>query len=62
MGMAGIITPIANPAALATAYIHMLSNENRWRKAQKTALERVERYYREESFLERYKTIYREVS
>jgi glycosyltransferase involved in cell wall biosynthesis len=62
LGEAGIVTPIANPTALATAYIKMLSNKEKWRKAQQTALERVERYYREESFLGRYKTIYGEVS
>jgi len=62
LGDAGVVTPIANPVALATAYIEMLSDREKWRKAQQTALERVERYYREESFLEHYRTIYREVS
>lgn len=62
LGRAGIVTPIANPSALATAYLQMLGSSADWQEAQQTALERVERYYREDSFLKRYEEAYREVS
>ena len=62
LGHAGIVTQIANPTALATAYMTLLNNEEAWAKAQNVAIERVNRYYREDMFLERYRAIYREVS
>jgi hypothetical protein len=40
----------------------LLKDEEQWRASQKVAVERVNRYYREDAFLERYRTIYREVS
>ncbi|MBK3332334.1 DUF3492 domain-containing protein [Persephonella atlantica] len=60
LGKAGEVVPIANPSALAQAYIKMLSDEEYWRKCQKTALLRVERYYSLERFLDSYRNIYRE--
>jgi len=58
LGSAGEITGIANPSALATEYIRYLKDEELWKKAQAVALERVERYYRQEVFLNTYKDIY----
>jgi glycosyltransferase involved in cell wall biosynthesis len=62
LGEAGIVTQIADPSALAAAYMTLLKDEEQWRASQKVAVERVNRYYREDAFLERYRTIYREVS
>ena len=60
IGKAGEVVPIADSSALATAYTALLGDEERWRAAQKHALERVNRFYRQEQFLQSYDTIYRE--
>jgi glycosyltransferase involved in cell wall biosynthesis len=60
LGDAGAITGIANPADLAEKYLYYLKNEEAWRKAQKCALLRVEKYYREDDFLEKYYNLYQE--
>ena len=61
IGLAGSITGIANPEALAKEYVRFLDFENGdWKKAQEAALERVEKYYRQELFLEEYREIYAE--
>ena len=61
IGLAGAITGIANPEALATEYERLLDFSNgSWIKAQEAALERVEKYYRQELFLQDYREIYDE--
>jgi hypothetical protein len=61
IGLAGAITGIANPEALATQYERLLNFENGdWDRAQKAGLERVEKYYRQELFLQDYRDIYDE--
>ncbi|MDF1877477.1 GT4 family glycosyltransferase PelF [Sulfurimonas sp. SAG-AH-194-L11] len=61
IGKAGAITGIANPDALAQEYIRLLNFESgEWKKAQNAGLIRVERYYRQESFLSEYRAIYDE--
>lgn len=60
IGAAGAITGIANPSALAESYIRFLSDEALWYRAQRAALERVERYYRQDTFLQTYRNIYEE--
>jgi len=61
IGLAGAITGIANPDALANEYIRLLNFENgQWKKAQDAALERVQKYYRQEMFLQDYRDIYNE--
>ena len=61
IGIAGAITGIANPGALADEYIRLLNFENgEWKKAQTAALTRVEKYYRQESFLGDYRELYEE--
>ena len=61
MGIAGAITGIANPDALAKEYIRLLDFENgEWKKAQEVALKRVQKYYRQEMFLEDYRKIYQQ--
>lgn len=58
LGEAGAVTSIATPGALAESYIRFLGDEVLWKKAQKTALARVERYYRQDLFIATYKKIY----
>jgi len=59
IGIAGAITGIANPDALAKEYVRLLSFENgEWEKAQKAGLTRVQKYYRQESFLQDYRELY----
>ena len=61
IGAAGAVTSIANPTALAENYIKFLGDETLWKAAQHSGLTRVNRYYRQELFLETYRDIYNEV-
>jgi len=58
LGKAGSVTQIANPSELAQAYYTFLTNGALWKNAQKTGLKRVNKYYRQETFLQRYEEIY----
>ena len=60
LGHAGAITAIANPSALAKEYLTLLNDETQWLKAQRAGLKRVDKYYRQEMFLQRYQTYYEE--
>jgi len=61
LGLAGAVTGIANPDALAKEYIKFLDFENGyWKKAQDVALARVQKYYRQEMFLQYYRDMYNE--
>lgn len=63
IGVAGAITGIANPGALAKEYLRLLDFSNgSWKKAQQASLERVEKYYRQELFLDDYRKIYDEAA
>ncbi len=59
LGKAGVICQIANVEELSSAYIELLSNEELWYKAQKVALERVNRFYTQEIFLDNYRNVYK---
>jgi glycosyltransferase involved in cell wall biosynthesis len=61
LGKAGEITTIANPSALAESYIKFLTDEVLWKQAQKSALDRVRKYYRQDMFLQTYRDIYEEL-
>lgn len=61
LGMAGAVVPIANPKALAMAASSLLKDKKRWYAAQKTGIQRVERLYRENFFLESYQELYQKV-
>ena len=61
LGKAGVICQIANVKQLSDAYIELLTNENRWYEAQKVALERVNRFYTQEIFLDNYKEVYKDI-
>jgi glycosyltransferase involved in cell wall biosynthesis len=58
LGRAGKVCQIANVAQLAEGYIEYLTDEEKWYKAQKTAIERVNRFYTQDLFLDNYKKIY----
>jgi glycosyltransferase involved in cell wall biosynthesis len=61
IGKAGEVVPIANPEKLANAYIELLTDEEKWNAYQKSALTRVNKFYRKEQFLDNYRKIYKEV-
>ena len=61
LGLAGSIVPIANPKALADAAIELLQDEERWYSAQAAAIARVEKYYSEQTFLNNYQQLYKQV-
>lgn len=60
LGKAGEVVPIANPSALANAYIKLLTDKEEWESAQKSAIDRVEKYYSMENFLGNYRRVYEE--
>jgi len=61
IGFAGAITGIADPDALAKEYIRFLDFKNGiWAKAQAAGLKRVQKYYRQEMFLQEYRELYNE--
>jgi glycosyltransferase involved in cell wall biosynthesis len=49
---------IADPDATARRAIELLSDEGRWRAAQRAGIARVERYYTEKLMLDRYRAVY----
>ncbi|SFV56701.1 Extracellular matrix protein PelF, glycosyltransferase, group 1 [hydrothermal vent metagenome] len=59
LGKAGVICQIANVEELSNAYIEFLTDEDKWYKAQKVALERVNRFYTQDIFLENYREVYK---
>ena len=58
LGKAGVICQIANVGELSSAYIELLTNEKRWYEAQRVALERVEKFYTQDIFLDNYRKVY----
>jgi len=61
IGPAGAVTGIANPEALADAYVEFLTFKNGvWKQAQQNALTRAQKYYKEDMFLQEYRDIYNE--
>ncbi|MDN5849145.1 MAG: GT4 family glycosyltransferase PelF [Nitrococcus sp.] len=58
LGASGGIVSIADPEALATAILRLLSDPQRWHRAQQAGIGRVERYYTQEMMLSRYRAVY----
>jgi hypothetical protein len=52
------VCQIANVSQLAEGYIEYLTDEKKWYKAQKVAIERVNRFYTQKLFLNNYREIY----
>ncbi len=60
IGAAGEVTPIANPRALAVAYIRLLSDVEYWKRCREAGIKRVESYYTMDRFIDAYREIYRD--
>ncbi len=58
LGSAGLVVPIADPQATAKAVLALLMDEQRWRAAQQTGIQRVEKYYTQAEVLSRYAETY----
>jgi len=58
LGAAGIVVGIANPEELAAAIIRLLSDSALWQSAQKAGVERVKKYYTQESMFAQYRAVY----
>jgi glycosyltransferase involved in cell wall biosynthesis len=58
LGKAGKVCQIANVAQLAEGYIEYLTDEEKWKKAQKVGIERVNKFYTQKLFLNNYREIY----
>ncbi|WP_353662216.1 GT4 family glycosyltransferase PelF [Hydrogenimonas sp. SS33] len=61
IGEAGAVTKIANPAELAENYLKILNDRDVWERMQQNAQRRVDRYYRQETFLQKYRDLYKEL-
>lgn len=58
IGKAGEVVPVGNTQALSDAYYKILTDKVLWRQYHNTAIERVEKYYSFEKFINNYKNIY----
>jgi glycosyltransferase involved in cell wall biosynthesis len=58
LGAAGTVVGIADPQALATAVIELLTDQEKWRAASNAGIRRVETYYNQEQMFGRYRDIY----
>lgn len=58
LGSAGAVVPISDPAAFAEAAIALLSDQQAWQQASRSAIARVEAYYDEDDMIARYRAVY----
>lgn len=58
---AGRIVPIADPEVMADSILDLLRHPDKWEKARRVGIERVETWYTEELMFEHYEALYREV-
>ncbi len=61
LGAAGEVCQIANVGQIANAYISYLSDEEKWKKAQKAGLDRVHKFYTQDIFLKNYQKVYEDI-
>jgi len=61
LGAAGEVCQIANVGQIADAYISFLSDEAKWKKAQKAGLDRVHTFYTQDIFLKNYQKVYEDI-
>jgi len=59
IGQAGMITQVGDAKGLAEAYHKLLTDEEFWKSCQRAGLERVNRFYRFDQFIENYRGVYR---
>ena len=60
LGHSGAVVPINSPQRLAEECIKLLCDRENWDRAQKAAIERVERFYTQKQMFDAYDIIYRE--
>lgn len=60
IGAAGGIVGINNPQAMATEVLALLDDPEQWRRARRSAVTRVERYYTQERMFDSYRQLYGE--
>jgi polysaccharide biosynthesis protein PelF len=58
LGAAGLVVPIANPAAFAQAVLDLLGDPLRWRSAQAAGIARVRRFYTKARMIGQYRELY----
>ena len=58
IGKAGEVVPVSNPRELASAYERLLTDEGLWRSCQLSGIERVEKFYSFDRFIENYRSVY----
>lgn len=58
LGAAGTVVGIADPQALASAAVELLTNSQKWQAASLAGIRRVETYYNQEQMFARYRAIY----
>jgi Glycosyltransferase len=59
IGKAGEVVPVGDAIGLAKAYYELLTKEEIWKNCQRAGLERVQRFYRFNKFIENYRNVYR---
>jgi glycosyltransferase involved in cell wall biosynthesis len=58
LGVSGQVVRIADPQALAQAALVLLQDEEKWRQASESAIQRVEKYYTQDLMFARYRALY----
>ena len=58
LGAAGSVVQIADPQALASAAVELLTDPAKWKAASDAGIRRVETYYRQDQMFERYRAVY----
>ncbi|NTV50355.1 MAG: GT4 family glycosyltransferase PelF [Geobacteraceae bacterium] len=58
IGAAGGVVGINDPQAMATEILQLLGNPAEWRRARRSAIERVERFYSQERMFDSYRKFY----
>lgn len=61
LGAAGEVVSIANPHATGEAIVRLLSDPERWHRAQTAGIRRVETFYTEAMLFDAYRGLYREM-
>lgn len=59
LGKSGLITNMGSPSETANAILKIISNEELYKQMVESGYKRVEKYYRKELLIERYKNLYR---
>ncbi len=58
LGPSGSVVGISDPAATANACLDLFQNPEKWAACQQAALQRVDRYYTEQTMFARYRAVY----